>query len=385
MHEERLRARREVLEALGAPPEVIAEALAYCESPFGLHRLGAAPALPLEDEPHLAAWREYAAAPPGEAFAALQARLPQLAIPIRAGISASDAYRGTVLRGAPFDEATFGGRLALAAPDAFRLLIHEHPAGALPVLITSHRGDFDTLLRAVVHRSEPTPVAPAVHAQMVSGFINWDRVARYEARWRAELGDGATDALWRFERGRVARDEKGRFYDSFMLLCCAPYSKFTAAELGLGMDEALWLDRSTTFRLEHEFTHYATKRLYGRMSLNLLDETICDWAGMTEALGFFEADYFLRFLGLHALPDVLPEGRVHTYCEGLSPAAFSLICRLTAAAARGLEALSRDLYRPRERTRFTLALTDMTLELLAAEERERLFAESLERAARLAP
>ena len=217
---------------------------------------------------------------------------------------------------------------------------------------------------------------------MISGFLNWERVREYQSSWIAEHGV-ASMARWGEEMQRVATMEKWRFYDRLMVVCEQPYSSLTAEQLGLDMEDDQWLRTSTCLRLEHEFTHYATKRLYDYMSLNLFDETICDWAGITAAFGRFEGRWFLHFLGLEDWPRVRPGGRVYNYCSELSEEAFHLICRLMIRVSEGLEQLSRANYVEQERVRFLVALTRLTLELLAAEDRQDFFQRGYEEAGQL--
>ena len=379
---DQLAERQAVLAALGGSPAAIQQVLRYCENRFDLEKAPIAPIFPMTDEPHVADWREYVDQSGPDVFSALQARLPQLCIPIRAGISTTPAYAAVVRRGQPFDAAAFGGTLSLECPTALQLNIHEHPAGALPIFVTPHRPDFETLHRALALRHEPVAINASVNAQMIAGLLNWDRVRRYQSRWMAQHGMAAM-AHWGKEMQRVATTEKWRFYDRLMLVCEHPYSGLSAQQLGLDLTEAQWLHTSTRLRLEHEFTHYTTKRLYDYMGLNLFDETICDWAGMTAALGRFDGQWFLQFLGLEDWPRVRPEGRVYTYCQELDSEAFALQCRLMVRVAAGLEALSRTYYAEQDRLRFLLTLTRMTLELLAAEDRDSFFLRAYEEAARL--
>jgi hypothetical protein len=362
--------RRRLLEHLGGAPDAVEAVLSYCESPFSLERTVPVPVLPLAEEPHVADWRRYASGAGSEPFAYLQERIPQLCVPIAKGISGSEPYRAVARRGERFEERDFGGRLQLERPAQLRLHIHEHPAGALPVLSTPCREDFETLSRAFAFRSEPEPIAGAVNARMVAGFINWDRVHAYRRGFEAEQGS----AGWSAEMQRVARAEPWRFHDRLMLTCARPYSAVPAAELGLALSEAEWLERSDLLRTEHEFTHYATKRVFGAMSLNLLDETLCDFMGMTLALGSFRSDQFLRFMGLQAFPEVHADGRIHTYTEQLPEAAFPLLCAVTVRASQALERLAGRWYTPAQRSRMLLALCPLTLELLASDAAEDLFA-----------
>lgn len=367
--------RRSVLAGLagGAESEAaVAAVLAYCENPFRLERAPPPPVFPMTDEAHVAVWREYAASADGDVLGCLQRYLPQIAIPVREGISKTDAYGEVVRRGQPFREESFGGRLVLEHPELLRLVVREHAAGALPVLVTPHRPDFEMLDRALAFRGEPVAINPAVNAHIIGGFVNWDRLARYHG---AYLAGGGSD--WPAEMKRIASGEKWRFQDRFLLVCAVPYSSVDVSVLGLPHEPSRWLEISTDLRLEHEFTHYATKRLYGEARLNLLDELICDWAGMTHAMGGFDARCFLAFLGLEDAAGVRDSGRVHAYTEELDAQAQALLARLMPLAAQGLEALTQRHYAPATRTRFLVALTRLTLELLAAAEHERHFEAAL--------
>ena len=383
MDESDLRARREaVLRSLSGDDAAVAEVTAYCESKFRAVQ-PPPPVFPLAEEPHVADWRRYRDEAGAQPFEYLRARIAQLRIPVREGVSKLPAYANVVLRGDAFDPAAFDGALELAEPASVRLFIHEHPAGALPVIVAPHRGDFETLVRALAFRGEPKPISPAVNAQLVAGFINWDRMRRYRAEWAAAIDPSMVDALWPMEMSRVASGEKWRFQDRFMITGVRAYSNASAALLGLDMSEEDWIERSTALRVEHECTHYATQRVYGAMSLNLLDETLSDFMGTTYALGRFRARWFLAFLGLEAWPQLREDGRMRTYSGELSPAAFDLLAALLVKAAARLEEIGERFYDPNARGRFLLALASLTLELYAADDAGALFADAYERAAAL--
>lgn len=363
-----------MLAGLSHDRDAIERVLEYGTNRFDRERLGPPPVLPLADEPHVTAWRHYRTEAGGDAFGYLQRRLPQLRIPVRQGVSGTEAYGRVVRRGEAFAEASFGGVLQLARPDAFTFEIHNHPAGALPVLSTSHRDDFTVLYQALGCRNEPIALSPSVNAHMVAGLVNWDRVGRYRERWLAEPGTGRTEAAWAAERQRVAESAPGTFRDRLVLTHDAPYSGVSAEMLGLGMDEQAWRRVSQALRLEHEFTHYATKRLFGGMYVNLLDETIADFMGITAALDDYRASWFLAFLGLEDWPRVRASGRVHAYRRSLDDASFELVCMLTVAVATHLEQLHGASDAQGARSRFFLALTSLSLEQLGGPEYDREFA-----------
>lgn len=364
--------RREVLTSLGGDADSVEQVLTYCNSPFERAQIPENLSFPLGDEAHLADWRDFLAAKGDDAFAFLAERIAQLSIPISEGVSDTDAYADVIRRGKKFDQAAFGGRLTIRRPDLFQFVIHEHPAGALPVFVTSDREDFENLDRALVFRNEPIAINPSVNAHLISGSINWHRVGNYRSTWTATHAT-APGSSWGGEMKRVLAHEKWRFYDRFMLVCANHYSGVSAASLGLDMPESEWLKRSTTLRLEHEFMHYATKRLYDHMSLNLFDETICDWIGTVCALDAFKADWFLRFLGLEDRRSIRDDGRLHAYCAPLTGAALELLRVLMVRVADNLESLTSQYLEPDKRLQFALALTRLTLELLASERSHELF------------
>jgi len=363
--------RQRVLAELNSDQDVAQEVLDYCANPF--INKPADHELPLEDEVHLADWRRYRDEAGAEPFSYLQSKIAQLNIPIQEGISKSDAYGAVARRGTPFNRADFGdAQLVLENPHDFDFFIHPHPAGALPILVTSHRPDFITIYRALGCRSEPVEVMPSVNAQMLAGFNNWDRIKRYREKWAATCNPFGGDS-WGSEMKRVVQKDPGQFRDRFIILCQAPYSSLRSEELGLALSAEEWLEKSGVIRLEHEFTHYATKRLFNQMRNNLLDEIIADCMGLTSALGTFKASWFLTFIGLEKHPEIRVDGRIHTYRQELSDSAFELLCQLLPAAALGVEKIVERFYNPDKRAQFLLGLTSMTLELFAAPDRTEIF------------
>ena len=236
---DRTELRRTVLETFGREPAIVEEVLAYCASPFDTTKL-ADIRFPMADEPHVADWRRYQAEGGADLWRYLQERIPQLAIPIVSGISQTPEYAAVIRRGVAYDPASFNGKLELQAPGELEVRIHDHPVGALPVVIAATRRDFETLCRALASRNEPEAVNPSVNAQMIAGLVNWDRVNRYRASWSvgrdpAEAADG-----WSAEMGRVAKASPGLFYDRLILITRAPYGGRAAKALGLDLDEGAW-------------------------------------------------------------------------------------------------------------------------------------------------
>jgi hypothetical protein len=355
------------LESLGADRRTIEELVAYLDRVFDRTPVGAEPEFPLPAEPHVAVWREYAAeAEQIGAFAALAKRLVQLRFPIRAGISESEPYRSATRRGISTDGMPEATGLQLSRPEKLQLVIHESPAGPIPVLVADGRADFVALLQALTHRNEPAPIPDSLGAMIVSGYNNWDRVRRLKERWQAAHAEDFLGEGWAREFQENVVPKKELYQDRFILLSDGPYSGVAAGELGLADDE--WRRLSVAIRLEHECTHYFTRRVFGSMQNHVLDELIADYRGIVATTGRFRADWFLRFMGLENYPEYRPSGRLGYYRgePPLSDAAFAVLHTLVKRAAEYLERFDREhavqLTSPESQLRMLLALARMTLD-----------------------
>ena len=324
--------RADALRAHGAGESEMAELLAYARNAFDATPGALPDAYPLDDEPHVAAWEAYAAeAESVGAFAALRRGLVQLRFPVAAGMSRHEPYVAATRRGIvpPGDHE---GGLALARPDAVRLVIHQTAAGRIPVIVAEARPDFERLVQALTRRNEPDPIPPSMGACIVGGYNNWERVARL----RGALIDQDPTAAWDdyFRREVVPRKEL--YQDRFIILSTGPYSATPADAVGLPPDE--WADASLTIRLEHECAHYFTRRVFGSMRNALLDELIADHAGIVAVAGRFRADWLLRFLGVEDAGGFRAGGRLQNYrgTPPLSDGAFVVLQSLVRAAAANL-------------------------------------------------
>jgi hypothetical protein len=345
------------------------ELLLYNDHAFSPPNPDAPLSFPLAAEPHVGAWETYAAAAAQRgAWEVLRGRLVQLRFPVRQGISQTEAYRAVTRQGVAPDDVAEATGLTLAAPENLRLWVHDSPAGPLPVLCTSERADFVSLVQALRSRNEPEPVPPAHGACLVSGFNNWDRVRHYRECWLAQGGRAET---WADEFRKII-PQKELYQDRFMILSEGFYSNVPAEALGL--TEVEWRRRSLVIRLEHECTHYFTLRLFSSMRNNLLDELIADYAGIVAACGRYRADWFLRFVGLEDFPRYRAGGRLENYRgqPPLSEEAFRVLQALVKAAAENLEGLDAHRFSgprtPEEQARLLIELYQRTLDELASEE-----------------
>ncbi|HSK80394.1 MAG TPA: hypothetical protein VLQ45_28330 [Thermoanaerobaculia bacterium] len=329
-----LRFQADTLASFGASPGETEELLSYNTNLFDLGAL-AGTELPLPDEPFVAVWEDWERqARERGAFAVLREHLPQLRFPIREGISGTEAYRAATLRGVPPEEIPEATGLALPRPELVEIVLHKSPAGRIPLVIVRGREEFVALLRAIARKNEPAPVPDAQGALMISGYNNWTRIHALGAEFRR------------------LQAQKELYQDRFILLSNGPYSAVPAADLGLSEEE--WREMSLVLRREHECTHYLTRRLFGSMRNNVLDEILADYAGITAAAGRFREDWLLRFL--YARLDL------YRGDPPLSDGAFRVLRSLLEAAAGNIERWDG----PGDRTARVLTLASLRLEDLAA-------------------
>lgn len=366
--------RERVLRELGADEADLPSLLQYTESPYAT--AAKAPLrLPLDEEPHVAVWRDYAAAAELDgAEVVLRRVFVQLRFPIDAGIADSEAYRAATRRG-DLSAAALSSGCQLVAPEGIRIVIHESPAGAIPLIIIPERADFVTLVRALTARNAPEPVPESLGALSVGGYNNWDRVRRYRIAWEAAGGVGN----WHDEFQRLV-PRKELYQDRFVLVSTGPYSGVAAATLGLDPDE--WAALSTTIRAEHETTHYFTRRVFGTARSNLFDEIVADTMGILAAAGRFRQDWLLHFMGLADYPAYRSGARFENYLGDppLSRSARATVRSLVHAAIANLARFDSCLpgqdWSLAERARLLIALCRFDLVALAQPEAaDRLLAE----------
>jgi len=357
------------LAGFGAVGPQVDELLRYNENVFRIDRQQAAPRLPLPDEPFVAFWRRCAAAASElGSLPVLRGKLPQLRFPIRAGIGDSDPYHAATRRGVPPDLLPAATGLPLREPERLEIVLHPSAAGTIPLLVSRCREDFVSLVQALARRNEPWPVPAAMGALMVSGYHNWERFRELRRSWEAAPPARRETATWAAEMARL-RQHQELYHDRFILLSDGPYSAVPAAEVGL--DDAAWRELSLAIRREHECTHYFTRRLFGAMRNNLLDELIADYVGVTAAMGRLRPDWLLRFLGLEELPRHRAGGRIEIYrgTPPLSDGAWAVLLHLARAAVANLArfdaARQPDLRSARGRALVIAALASLRLEDLA--------------------
>lgn len=185
--------------------------------------------------------------------------------------------------------------IELSAPALIEFYIHNSFAGNIPVVYTESTDDFEKLICELVYKSIFSPHIRNMGASFMHGKSK-----------------------------------------AFVILSNKPYSNVPASELGLN-DEA-WKKYSVVIRREHECLHYFTKKYYGITRNHLHDELIADFMGIVSAVGSYNAEWFIKFLGINNGTNKKPEeGRFGIYTKGLSPEALDVIKSITVSAAYSLE------------------------------------------------
>ena len=183
------------------------------------------------------------------------------------------------------------------------------------------------MVRALAGRCEPVEVRPTMGACTVKGFNDWERIRAYHDDW---LAQGHDPIGWDEEFQRL-RQDRDAYQDRLSVLSDGDYAGIAATDAGLSPEE--WRAKSIVIRLRHECTHYATLRLFGSTRNNAHDEVVADFIGYHAAFGRFNANLFLRGMGLEAFPAYRASGRLEQYRAPLTEDALPVLCALLHAAA----------------------------------------------------
>lgn len=172
--------------------------------------------------------------------------------------------------------------------------IYNSCAGEIPVIKIKNTDDFENLVTNLIHKG--------LRPQNLS----------------------STGAAFVF--GKTTR---------FIILSAKPYSNVTAKTLGLSEDD--WQAKSMTIRMEHECTHYYTKRFFGCSQNHLHDELIADFFGLYAAFGEYKAEFFEYFMGVKGTEGT----RLACYIPDCSPELFEVLKKTASACAHWLENWSK--------------------------------------------
>jgi len=271
--------RTSLLQGLGAGDSEVEELLKYNDNVFDIDN-ACHLHYPLADEPFVSSWAGYSENS-GNVIDALCESYPQLSFPVVAGINKTPEYLAATRKGSGTGKRA---GLPLSAPERCQIVLYQTLAGRIPLLVTTVRSDFELLVQALSKQNEPTPIPQSMGACMIAGSNNWGRVRQHRAEWEQRRGGAATEAEWQDEMRRLI-PRRELYQDRFIILSDGPYSGVSAVELGLGDEE--WRSVSFAIRREHECTHYFTRRVFGSMRNNVLDELIADYCGIVKGSGRF--------------------------------------------------------------------------------------------------
>lgn len=354
---------------LGASQAETDELLAYGENHFQ-HCSIASLSWPLPDEPFVRVWEQYAhEVEESGTIEVLNPYLIQLRFPVRKGMSVRPEYLAATRKDCDsgFFECATG--LGLKSPDGCAVSLHATPAGRIPIITTSTRHDFVLLVQAFTKKNEPVSIPSSMGACLVSGYNNWHRIRLLREKHRATVEQFWSEVFPGLE------SMKELYQDCFIILSSCSYSFVCAADLGLSTND--WLHHSLVIRREHEAAHYFTRRVFGCMRNNLLDELLADYWGITSAIGVFRPDWLLRFFGLELFPKYRVGGRLENYRGDppLSDGAFLILQRMLMKMVENLERFDSRVCQRFERVNVQpeifFALTSLSCDELAAEDAER--------------
>ncbi|MBD2179211.1 hypothetical protein H6F42_20005 [Pseudanabaena sp. FACHB-1998] len=380
--------RLAILKNFGATDSNLQELLDYNQSTFEYKNLVEAIHAAKVPEPHVETWQNYSnlAAITG-AFSVLSQKLVQLQFPIKEGISQVESYQAATKRGVTTENLPEATGLALIQPDQVQLFLHETLAGPIPVILVGDRQDFVTLIQALTKKNEPLPVPESMGACIVGGYNNWDRINDYRSKWSYQWSSKQlsppNESDWQLEFKKII-PQKSLYQDRFIISSKGFYSNVSPSTLGLELSE--WLNLSHLIRLEHECTHYCTRRFLNSMRNNLVDELIADYRGLVAATGTFKAQWFLAFMGLERFPIYREGARLENYrgTPPLSDSAYQIVQKLIKAAAENLEKFTQEFYansrnQQDQQLLLLIALSYLTLEELAAPNAIELLHQSIRR------
>ncbi|WP_103666287.1 DUF7005 family protein [Pseudanabaena sp. BC1403] len=374
--------RLAILKNFGATESNLQELLDYSQSTFQHESLVEAIHAAKVPEAYIETWQQYCdLASIAGAFPVLAQKLVQLQFPIKQGISQVENYHSATKRGVITEDMPEATGLNLRQPDQVQLFLHESLVGLIPVILVGDRQDFVTLIQALTKKNEPSPVPDSMGACIVGGYNNWDRIndhrSKWSNQWLNQQSSPPSESDWQTEFKKII-PQKSLYQDRFIILSKGFYSNVPSSDLGL--TETEWLNLSHLIRLEHECTHYCTRRLLNSMRNNLVDELIADYRGIVAATGTFHAQWFLTFMGLEKFPIYREGARLENYrgTPPLSDSAYQIVQKLIKTAAENLEKFARltsdkldyedlqGLQQNDQQLLLLIALTYLTLEELAS-------------------
>lgn len=259
-------------------------------------------------------------------FNLLKKYLVQLQFPVKKGISKTEDYKNVTLKGKQKQSSCF---LELYQPNDIALELYESSiADKIPVVTVPNHKDFNTIVCALGNKNEPMVLPNSMGALFINGINNWNRIHQLKLDW---LQENSSES-WALAFKKQILPNPYLFKDKLIILSTKGYSGIESENLGISKEE--WKSLSLIIRKEHECAHLFTLQYYGYMANNIHDEIVADYAGITKALGQFNKDWFLRFMGLENYPKYREGGRLQNYQAPI---------QLTKEALDGLKVLVKKI------------------------------------------
>lgn len=203
----------------------------------------------------------------------LAKRYPQVYLPIEKGISKSEEYRNTCLKGEKSNR-----QLLFSFNPKDKLETIDTIAGTVEVLTMYDRDDFEHVIRSIAYKGEPEDIPSSTGAMALFGLNNWEKV-------RAGLDN---------------------YKDSFIILSTGNYSNVSKEDVKdvtnneLNLSEEEWTDKSITIRKYHELTHFVMRKMNPDNIQPIRDEIIADCVGLMCAFNTLDSRLLKLFLGLES-------------------------------------------------------------------------------------
>ena len=238
-------------------------------------------------------------------FETLKKYIVQLQFPVLKGISKTEAYINTTLRG---KLNLYTSSLILNQANFIKLELYaSNMIGKVPVIIVPNDDDFNTIISALSNKNEPQELPKSMGATFINGINNWDRIYRLKMNWLKQYPTGN----WNLHFKEYILPKPHLFKDKLMVLSTKAYSGIKSECIGVSKNT--WKALSLVIRREHECAHLFTLKYYGCMANNMHDEIIADYAGITKVLGYFNKEWFLHFIGLEDPSNYREGGRLENY------------------------------------------------------------------------
>ena len=176
------------------------------------------------------------------------------------------------------------------------LELEETPAGSVQVVTLHERQDFERFMQIMANRCAPVEIPATQGASILDGVINWKKIRDHKDQfYRERIQEGEYLPDWPEEFRRFT-SVKSNYTDALIVLSTGPYSNISADALGL--DPAMWLERSYAIRKFHECTHFLCRRKYPDQIDPIWDEVIADAVGIYGAFGKYDPEMADVFLGV---------------------------------------------------------------------------------------